>query len=256
MCLILFGLDDHPRYRLVLAANRDEFFQRPTQPAEFWEEYPFLLAGRDLLQGGTWMGITRSGRFGALTNYRDPHQNIHGAPSRGMLVHDFLVQDIAPRDFLCERSDIAHQYNGFNLLVGTVDSLCYLSNKEGVVRPVESGVHGLSNSLLDVPWPKVRRGIERLADCMRERDIKVDKLFQLMADSQPAPDSQLPQTGVSLGWERLLSSMYISGEDYGTRSTTILLADRHNRVQFWEKTFQFGDQDKASMVHYEFNIEE
>ncbi len=256
MCLILFGLDKHPRYKLVLAANRDEFFQRPTRPAVFWEEYPFLLAGRDLLQGGTWMGITRSGRFGALTNYRDPRQNKHGAPSRGMLVHDFLVQDIAPQDFLAERRDIADQYDGFNLLVGTVDSLYYLSNQEGVVRPVESGVHGLSNSLLDVPWPKVKRGIERLADCIRERDIEVDKLFQLMADSQPAPDSQLPQTGVSLEWERLLSSMFISGENYGTRSTTILLADRQNRVQFWEKTFPLGDQDKASMVYHEFHIEE
>lgn len=254
MCLLLFGWDCHPRYKLVLAANRDEFLERPTKGATFWSEHPELLAGKDLLQGGTWMGITRNGRWAALTNYRDPLQNKHGAPSRGLLVHDFLTQEMAPEEFLQPLVATAPQYDGYNLLAGTVDSLYYYSNQEKVIRSVPAGIHGLSNSLLDVPWPKVERGVAKFKDYLQEGEIRAEQLFRLMADRQQAPDQQLPQTGVGLEWERVLSSMFIASDDYGTRSTSVLLIDRENRVQFWEKTFNCPRQNDAGTVYYDFCI--
>ncbi|MEQ8201580.1 MAG: NRDE family protein [Syntrophomonadaceae bacterium] len=255
MCTIVFALDYHPRYKLVMAANRDEFYQRPTQSAAFWSEYPDLLAGKDLLQGGTWMGITKTGRWAALTNYRDPRQNKHGAPSRGALVHNYLIGGDTPDVFMERLFESAQKYDGYNLLAGTPAELYYFSNREPAMLKVQPGLHGLSNSLLDVCWPKVYRSLRHFKDCLRKEEIEVDKLFSIMADKQQAPDHELPKTGVSLELERLLSSVFIAGENYGTRSTSILLVDRRNHVRFWEKSFMCGNQDNADMVFNEFSIE-
>ncbi|NLN88069.1 MAG: NRDE family protein [Syntrophomonadaceae bacterium] len=256
MCLIAFALDCHPRYKLVVAANRDEFYQRPTRAAAFWPENPDILGGKDLLQGGTWMGITKTGRWAALTNYRDPGQNKHGAPSRGLLVHDYLAGEDAPDDFLERLVGTAQQYDGYNLLAGTSDSLYYFSNQKQPVCQVQPGIHGLSNSLLNVCWPKVYRSVWHLKNCLRNDVIQADQLFNIMADTQQAADHELPRTGLSQEWERLLSSVFIAGENYGTRSTSILLVAKDNHVQFWEKNFIYGNQDDADMVSYEFAIED
>jgi uncharacterized protein with NRDE domain len=236
MCLILFAHGAHPAYPLVVAANRDEWFRRPTAPAAFWPDAPDIFAGRDLEQRGTWLGITKRGRFAAVTNYRDPTSQIANAPSRGQLVSKFLLADAAPVDYLAAVLDDARRYNGFSLLVGDTKSLCYLSNREGEVRTLAPGVYGLSNHLLDVPWPKVQRGKARLADQL-PNGVGADALLQLLDDTTLAADNELPSTGVSLDWERKLSSLRIVADGYGTRSSTALLVHANHVVDFVERSF-------------------
>ncbi len=225
MCLIAFAYQAHPRYRLVVAANRDEFYRRPTAAAGFWPECPGLLAGRDLEQGGAWLGVTGDGRFAALTNYRDPAANKPDARSRGALVRDFLCGGREARAYLEGIRAAQGEYNGFNLLAGDAGGLWYYSNRTDVVAAVAPGIHGLSNHLLDTPWPKVAKAKAGLAACLAgPEDALAAGLFALLADDAPAPDGALPDTGVGLAWERLLSPVFIAGEDYGTRSSTVVLA--------------------------------
>lgn len=254
MCLILLANDYHPRYKLVVAANRDEFYKRPTLPANFWSDYPSILAGKDLEQGGTWMGITTEGRFAALTNYRALLQEKPNAPSRGHLVYNYLSGDQSAVDFLHGLNEKSIAYNGFNLLAGTAEALYYYSNQERLIRRVEKGVHGLSNSLLDVSWPKVRKGVKALAGCLQELNIRVERLFEILADQEIFNDSELPNTGISIEKERMLSPLYIVSPEYGTRSSTILLINQHNQVQFWERSFVADGSRKVNDVYYEFRI--
>lgn len=226
MCLILFAWKKHPQYDLVLAANRDEFYNRPTQVAQAWPAHPDMIAGKDLTAGGTWMGITRSGRFAALTNYRDP-QNINPkAPSRGQLTKDFLLSDSSPAAYLQKVKSNDMSYNGFNLLVGDQDSLWYYNNVNHKITPLAPGVYGLSNALLNDAWPKVIQGQERLAQILSSESLSTASLLNLVLDQTIAPDSQLPHTGVPLEWERALSAMYIATPDYGTRCSTALLKSK------------------------------
>ena len=158
MCLLLLALHSHPDYKLVIAANRDEYYERPTATAAFWEDAPGLLAGRDLRAGGTWLGITTEGRIAAITNFRAPGSEKSRAPSRGNLVSDFLLGRDSPGDYLSGLEKQAHQYNGFNLIVGRTDELYWYSNRGGQSRSLSPGIYGVSNSLLDTPWPKVTQG--------------------------------------------------------------------------------------------------
>lgn len=254
MCLILLAYDDHPRYKLIVAANRDEFYKRPTLSANFWPDYPSVLAGKDLEQGGTWMGVTTTGRFAALTNYRDPLYERPNAPSRGCLVRSYLTGDHSAEDFLQDLHEKGVKYNGFNLLAGTAESIYYYSNRERLIHRVEKGVHGLSNNLLDVGWPKVRKGVMALAGCLRESSIRVERLFEILADQERFNDTELPHTGISIERERMLSPLYIVSPDYGTRSSTILLIDRQNQVQFWERYFVMDGSGKANDSYYEFRV--
>ena len=238
MCIILFALETHPRYRLILASNRDEFFDRPTAPAGFWEEAPDILAGRDLRGGGTWLGITRSGRFSALTNYRDPASVRKGAPSRGGLLSRFLRGTASPARFLEDLIAKDPGYNGFNLLLGDNRDLYWYSNR--AERPVrlEPGIHALSNALLDTPWPKAVRGKKAFEEALQaDTGPSTEDLFRLLADRTPPPDKALPRTGVPLERERFLSPVFIAGADYGTRASTVLFVDRNDRVTFTERTF-------------------
>lgn len=252
MCLMLFAYDYHPQYKLVMAQNRDEYLDRPTLPAEFWLESPEILAGKDLRQGGTWMGLTKNGRFAALTNYRDPLHTYPLAPSRGHLVHQYLESDLAPERYLENLCSGETEYNGFNLLVGTFDALHYFSNREKLIRKVDQGIHGLSNSLMNVPWPKVSKGVAALTDCLQHDYIDAKQLFAIMADKEQPNDHELPQTGVSLEWERMLAPIYVESEGYGTKTTTVVLVDRNNYVQFWERSFTPLHSDSWKEVHYEF----
>ena len=235
MCLIAFAWRAHAPHRLILVANRDEFYDRPTAPAEFWPDQPQLLAGRDLGAGGTWLGFSRDGRFAAVTNFREPGKQVSNARSRGELVVEYLRSQAAPTEFLAAlAADSRRVYNGFNLIAGDGEELCYWSNRGGPPRCLEPGLYGLSNHLLDTPWPKLVRAKQRLAAWLAGCDGGLDGLAELMADRTLAPDPILPHTGVTLEWERLLSPMLIHSESYGTRSTTALTWNESGGVDFFE----------------------
>lgn len=224
MCVIYFALNVHPDYPLVLLANRDEFYDRPTSPAHSWEDHPNVFAGRDLVAGGTWLGITGSGRIAAVTNYREP-----GAPrgwrSRGDLVSEFLKGFASTEDYLAEVTARSNDYSGFNLLVGEIEptrcDLGYFSNRGGGARKLESGVYGLSNHLLDTPWPKVVNGKNRLERILAKPFDK-QSLFRLLADEALAPDADLPDTGIGYEKEKALSAIFIKTPVYGTRCSTVV----------------------------------
>jgi uncharacterized protein with NRDE domain len=231
----------HPDYPLVVAANRDEFFARPTAPAAFWQDAPQVLAGRDLDAGGTWMGITRNGRFAALTNFRDPAQNRSAAPSRGGLVKDFLCGEQQPEDYLAHIATSGRECNGYNLLVSDGAALWWSSNMGGAARALQPGVYGVSNHLLDTPWPKVGAGKTALARAL-DRLPDDEALFALLQDDGIHPDEHLPQTGIPLDWERLLSSAFVKSPDYGTRSSTVMCVGKNDWIGFDEQTWLQGAQ--------------
>ncbi len=268
MCLIVVAFEAHPEYSLVVAANRDESFARPTDPAHFWGGTPDLLAGRDRQAGGTWLGLTRAGRFGAVTNFRDPAQFGREARSRGDLLREALLANTPPADFFRERAAEGAEYNGFNIL--TVDlgspgaNLVYFTNSdahapEGRVDVLGPGVYGISNALLDTPWPKVRRAKAGLATLI-EREANaperlLDGLLELMGDTTRAPDAELPDTGVGLEFERLLAPIFIPGDRYGTRSTTVLAVRRSGAVLFRERAWGPGHV-AGPLVDVAFQLDE
>lgn len=238
MCIILLAYQAHPEYPLILAANRDEFYERPTARAHFWTDAPETLAGRDLEGGGTWLGVNMRGRISAVTNYREPEMKMDEAPSRGLLVSDFLNADDGPQGYLSRLSSTASHYNGFNLIVGASESLYHFSNRGGAPLKIEAGVHGLSNHLLNTPWPKVMRGRKALAEVVaRGSELRVEDIFKVLADDARAVDEALPETGVGLELERVLSPVFIRSVAYGTRSSTVLLVSRCGQVVFVERTF-------------------
>lgn len=233
MCLVLIAVGATPELRLVVAANRDESFDRPTSPARFWDDAPNVLAGRDLEKRGTWMGITRQGRFAALTNVRDPAARREAPRSRGHVVRDFLVGEHDAEAF--SRSLVRPELPAFNLVCGSVDALSFVRDDDVAPSPIAQGVHGLSNARLDDPWPKVERG-KRLMSQWIERDGDPSALFDMLDDRSLAPDDALPHTGVPLEWERALSASHIVMPGYGTRCSTVLVV-RGREVTFEERSF-------------------
>jgi uncharacterized protein with NRDE domain len=240
MCLILLALDVHPDYSLIVAANRDEFYDRPTARAAFWTDAPWVLAGRDLKAGGTWLGVDRRGRFAAVTNYRQGQREGEAPRSRGHLVSDYLTGPLDGRAHMAGVERDAALYNGFNLIAGDVGGLFYFSNREGGARELGPGVYGLSNHLLDSPWPKVTAGKSGLTALLAGGGTPTPSLFRLLSDRSQATDDLLPRTGVSPEWERLLSSAFIASEGYGTRSSTVVLVGRDGVVRFEEHGFGPG----------------
>ena len=254
MCLILLAHQAHPSYRLVLAANRDEHFDRPTAAAAFWREAPEVLAGRDLRAGGTWLGITRTGRLAAVTNYRDPSSWLDDAPSRGELVSGFLLGKAHPESYARRLEEQADEYNGFNLILSDGEELYWYSNRAGGIRALEPGIYGLSNHLLDTPWPKVTGGKAALRRLLAQSGIpSSEDLLTLLSDRSRPDDAGLPDTGVGPEWERLLSPLFVASPDYGTRSSTILTVDDRERVHFLERTFD-ANPDHATTASFEFRI--
>ena len=238
MCLIAIAWRAHPAYRLIVAANRDEYFGRPSAPADFWDDHRGVLAGRDLEAGGTWLGITLEGRFAALTNYRNPADKRTGVPSRGALVSDYLKGKAGPSGYVKEVQKAAMSYNGFSLLVGDTDSLWFLSNRGGEPLRVQPGVHGLSNHLLDTPWPKVERARAKLAKQLEE-PFDAAAAFELLSDTEHAPNAELPSTGVSVEMEERLSAIRIlAAGGYGTRCSTVLCFMNDGRVEFHERGYR------------------
>lgn len=238
MCLIFFALKQHPTYKLIVAANRDEFYERKTAPAKYWEDHPDILGGRDLQASGTWMAMNKKGKISMITNYRDPMHINAQAPSRGQLVSDYLVNGDKPDDYLKTLTDRAPLYNGFNLVVGNPDELWYLSNYGKGIQKLESGLYGLSNHLLDTPWPKVQQGKVKFNSAIKDSALEADALFELLYDEQRAEDQLLPETGIGLERERALSSMFIKTNGYGTRSSTVILISNDNQVLFSERVYE------------------
>ncbi|MFC1858108.1 NRDE family protein [Thermodesulfobacteriota bacterium] len=238
MCLILISYDVNPNYRLILAANRDEYYVRPTQPLGFWGDSPDVLAGRDLQGDGTWLGVTRSGRLAAITNYRDPASEQENSPSRGWLVRNFLDGKESPASYLEQVKAHGRQYNGFNLFLADASGLYYFSNRQNEIKKLKSGLYGLSNHLIDTPWPKVQKGKAGLARLLSgEKEIDLENIFGLLADRSLPSDGKLPDTGIGLEKERMLSPLFVISSDYGTRSSSIILVENSGSITFVERTF-------------------
>lgn len=255
MCLILFALDAHPRYRLLVAANRDEHFTRPTAPAAFWADAPGVLAGRDLDKGGTWLGVGADGRFAALTNFRGAVP-VPGGPSRGALAVEYLRGERSPADFIDALAHRAADYQGFSLLVGDAVSMRYYSNRLDASPPggvaIGAGIHGLSNHLLDTPWPKVERGCRALEAALAlEPDAREGALLATLSDRSPPPDAQLPSQGAPLSFERALAAPFIHApeRDYGTRCSTLLSIGNDGKVSFVEHTWDRHGHRSGSARH-------
>ena len=251
MCLIVIAWKARDDLPLIVAANRDEWRDRPAEPAHWWTGHPGLLAGRDLKAGGTWMGTTRNRRFAAVTNFRDPAERRSTAASRGGLVTDYLTGREAPEAFLDSLAATASRYNGFNLILGDGRELWYFGSREGAARRIEPGVHALSNHLLDEPWPKVARGRSAMESALADAD-PAPRLFEALSDASGADDHALPSTGVPIEWERRLAAALITGEEYGTRCSTVMTWSRSGATAFEERT-RGPDGGVASVVQHRFH---
>lgn len=239
MCVVFFAYRKDPEFPLIMLANRDEFYDRPAEEARNWTDFPQIYAGRDLVGGGTWLGVNESGKFAAVTNYRDPYAP-KGSRSRGNLVADFLKTDESAARYLDEIAKQAGEFSGFNLLVGEINSrrneiFCY-SNRTDGVNKLAPGIYGLSNHLLDTPWPKVRKGRSFLKENIG-RGISAEAFFQFLMDDTLADDTDLPDTGIGYEREKALSSVFIKTPDYGTRCSTVLTFDKDLKFELVERTF-------------------
>lgn len=226
MCLILFAWKVRANTPLIVAANRDEWHRRPAAAASWWASRPDMLAGQDLEARGTWLGVTRAGKFAAITNFREPSQKKSAAPSRGQLAVDYLSGQKSPREYLEELATHASKYNGFNLLLADRENMFCYSSAEDKIEEVAPGIHGLSNRALDTPWPKVEIGRANMGAALEAKlpeDTLPERLLAILSNDATAADAALPNTGVGLDWERKLSSALIVSEDYGTRCSTIFI---------------------------------
>lgn len=236
MCVLAFAWRHHPGFPMVIAGNRDEFHQRPSAPADWWEDHPDLLAGRDLQGGGTWMGMSRGGRFAVATNIREPRASVGPAgPSRGELVREFLSTGLEPAAW--QATVDVEAYRGFNLIFGDLSEARYLSNRDEQPRRLSPGLYGLSNHLLDTPWPKLVRARDGMARCLRSDPPNVSGLFRMLEDRETADDDALPETGVPATWEKLLSPVFIVTPAYGTRASTVMMIGGDGEAYLEERGF-------------------
>jgi uncharacterized protein with NRDE domain len=269
MCLAVVALDAHPQYHVVIAANRDEFHARPAAPAHWWASG--MLAGQDLVGGGAWFGVSRGGRWALVTNFREGIPRDPDAPSRGELVTGALLDSSPP---LLGAASIARdgaRYHGFNLLLGEIASrpypsakerrairasppddrstAAYASNRASGAIALSAGIHGLSNHLLDTPWPKLVRSKGRLAAALGGQALNTAAVFALLADREPSDDTALPMTGVSREWERILSSAFIVSPEYGTRCSTVFTLGRDGSANFVERSFDAAGNMTGETAH-------
>jgi uncharacterized protein with NRDE domain len=252
MCLLVIAWKVHPRYRLILAGNRDEFHDRPSTPLNWWQDDARILAPRDLKANGTWLGVARSGRFGVVTNFRDLQAPAEYSPSRGSLIPRFLTGATSPKEFLDDLRGAAPRYSGFNLLVGGSRALYYFSNR-GTPAPLslKPGIYGVANHLLDTPWPKLTITRARFTDLLKQPNVNAEALFNILTDRTPAPDEQLPHTGLPLEWERTVSAPFVVNDRYGTRSSNVWLIERTGRTILHERRFDpNGIQSGASRFEF------
>jgi len=236
MCLILFALQQHEDYPLVVIANRDEYYARPTQAAQWWPDMPDIFAGRDLQAQGTWMGVNKNGRFAAVTNVREPGNASPARLSRGNLTRDYLASNDPAETFLESVESTAGDYAGFNLIVGDSSGLFFYSNRHPGIRCILPGIYGVSNGLFDEAWPKLTLGKLALAASVKT-GLDNDALMRILTDHTTAEDEALPETGVPLDIERMLSSRFIRSDDYGTRACSIVKCNRRGEISFIEHNY-------------------
>lgn len=276
MCLILFAWNSHPDYSLVVAANRDEFYARPTHPISYWKDVPHILGSRDAADvlgiPGTALGLSLEGKFAAITNIRAPSEKNPEMRTRGELTAKFLTQPHNIQEFIQQNEKSFLQYNGFNLLLGDISQgekshLSWLSNRlviGGKVRhrktmnpaPVIPGVYGLSNAMLDTPWPKVRTGVAAFAQALAMDSGNLnhpEHYFRLLKNDARPSDEELPSTGVNIEWERALSPIFIKTENYGTRSSSLLRVRKDGVFQMIERTFDANSKEETSIFEGQFN---
>jgi uncharacterized protein with NRDE domain len=260
MCLIYFAINKHPHYRLIVLANRDEFYERASAPAGFWKENELIIGGFDKAVSiqdqlpGTWLGMTKSGKISFVTNYRDIKKIKKDAPSRGQLVTRYLISEYEPVNYLKQIQDSAHLYNGFNLVTGIGDEFYYLSNIQNRIIKLSNGTYGISNHLLDTPWPKLNKGKEAFENkIISGEELNPEALLDLMTDEEKATDPTLPHTGIGIEKERLLSSMFIRSENYGTRNTTLIMIDNSGYVKFIERTYLSHPQNHHTLT-FDFKL--
>lgn len=237
MCLVAFSWKQHANLPLIISANRDEFFDRPTAPLHQWESG--ILAGKDLRSGGTWMGFHPNGRWSLLTNYRDFRKMGHGEISRGKLVQDFLENSISPEDYLVEIQKDEDRYEGFNLLVSDGKSLFYLSNYGKRIQEIEPGIYGLSNGLINEPWPKVELAKRQLEEILSEK-IDHGSLLQILKSTKTYPTDKLPDTGAPQSLEKALSAQLIRTDgNYGTVSSSAVIQNQKGQIEIQERRFDW-----------------
>jgi len=240
MCLLALALNMREDLPLILVANRDEYYNRPTASSHFWTPHHKVLAGKDLVQGGTWLGIRRDGRLCAVTNFREPFSAKVDGPSRGRLVTRFLMEDFQHKEFLLYLREVGNSYNGFNLIFGDLKELYWYSNRGGYER-LTKGIYAVSNHLLDTPWPKVRRIKAVMEKAIFEPVPKMKELLlRFLEDTTIAPDQELPDTGVGIEWERILSAVFVKSPNYGTRSSHVIIIHKNGQVEFTERVYENG----------------
>ena len=254
MCLISFAWHIHPEYPLILLANRDEFYQRPTAALATWQDQPDIIAGRDLQQGGTWLGLSHKGRLAVVTNFRNG-QREQNKRSRGELTRDFLSSDLSAEEWITRHQAEFSQYGGFNLILGDSRGLWYCSNQLAERRELEPGVYGLSNALLDSPWPKLQQVKQQLQTATESNRLDDDQLLQIMKSEHTFPDHLLPDTGISTEWERSLSACFIQLENYGTRATSLITQSYSGQVRFIEQRFDAsGSAGRSEIKLQDFSL--
>ncbi len=237
MCILFLAINKHPEYPLIVAANRDEDFARPSQSMHYWPDSPGILAGRDTLKGGTWLGVNSAGYFCAVTNFRTAESSDNEAKSRGELVHRYLKNEDTEKQFITRLQDDKSRYNPFNLVFGDRDKVQVFSSIDSSLHHLSEGFHSLSNGKVDQHWPKMSSGVQRLTELISENSkIELHKLNAIMRDETKADDHELPSTGVSLAVEKHLSSIFIRGENYGTRTTSYLLYSG-NEIEIHETNY-------------------
>ncbi|PWH82926.1 NRDE family protein [Brumimicrobium oceani] len=254
MCLIAFAYNVSKEYPLILIANRDEFYDRPAQKAHFWnsESEPEILAGKDLQGGGTWFGVSKNGKWGAVTNYRDIENIKENAPTRGNLIPDFLKSSDSAEEYLSQLKMKAAEYNGFNLLLGDENGIYHYSNISNAITKIQPGIHGVSNALLNTPWPKLEFAKSELEDKIQSHNLNQETLFTILKNEKKADVDQLPKTGLTDELEKQLSSIFIDIDNYGTRCSTLLFIDKSRKMKFVERTYDAGNIEKGEDVVFGF----
>lgn len=254
MCLIVFSYKKYPDYPFIFAANRDEFYSRPTSPAHVWNTSPKILAGKDEKAGGTWLGITEKGRFAALTNYRQMDDIKKDTISRGIIVKDFLLSEQNPRKYLTDLQNKGELFNGFNLIAGYLDDLYYITNKKEGVYKIKPGNHAISNAFLNTSWPKTEEVSDKFEEILDNEPPDEQKLFEILQSEKTYPADMLPDTGLPKETEKAVSSIFIKTENYGTRSSTVLTLDKQNHLHFSERTYISGMKNEFQTKRFDFEL--
>jgi uncharacterized protein with NRDE domain len=251
MCLAVFSYKTEADFPLILATNRDEFYSREAKPAHFWDDYPDLLAGKDTKAGGTWLGITKTNRFAAITNYRDIDRIKPDAPSRGDLVKNYLISELSVLEYYESVQSDLKRYNGFNLILGQPDDLYYFNNQKPGLQKLTPGFYSLSNAFLNTSWPKTDRALADLKRMFKDGIPSKERLLQLLQNKQRYPNELLPETGLRPEMERVVSSIFITSEEYGTRCSTLIYVSRNGDTEFTEVTYHPGSTDPVHTVTFQ-----